>query len=169
MSVPEKEWKDAIQRAMTLHTVPEILEQNGVQVTGGRCKAVCHEGTHLTAKVSDELYYCFKCNKRMNVIDLTMHFNACSFRRAVEILGGTRELTPEERERAEEKARLAESAAKERSAFEKEFHHWNTIKRFYKSLLDEVPEMTPESAHWYALYRWADEKVAECFQKYPEK
>lgn len=70
-------------------TVPEILGRQGVQVRNGRCRAVCHEGTHYTAKVSRELYHCFKCGHSMDVFDLTMHFNNCDFKAAIELLGGS--------------------------------------------------------------------------------
>lgn len=72
-----------------MNAVPDILMQYGVQVRRGRCKAICHNGKHYTAKVSDELYYCFKCSKSMDVFDIVMHFNNCDFKTAFELLGGT--------------------------------------------------------------------------------
>lgn len=74
------------------HTVPEILNQYGVQVKRGRCKAICHESrmqNAQNAKVSDGLYYCFPCDKTMDIFDITMHFNHCDFWTAFELLGGT--------------------------------------------------------------------------------
>lgn len=79
--------KDEI-KAIT--TVPEILQRYGVEIKRGRCKAICHAGSHYTAKVSRDLYYCFKCNVNMDIFDLTMHFNNCDFRTAFELLGGSK-------------------------------------------------------------------------------
>jgi hypothetical protein len=70
-------------------SVPDVLNRYGVQVKRGRCKAICHDGKNYTAKVSDELYYCFKCDQCMNIFDITMHFNNCDFWTAFELLGGT--------------------------------------------------------------------------------
>lgn len=70
-------------------SVSDILIWYGVQVKRGRCKAICHDGKNYTAKVSDELYYCFKCDQGMDIFDITMHFNNCDFWTAFELLGGT--------------------------------------------------------------------------------
>lgn len=70
-------------------SVPEVLSRYGVYVKRGRCKSICHEGANYTAKVSDELYYCFKCDKSMDVFDIVMHFDYCDFWTAFELLGGT--------------------------------------------------------------------------------
>lgn len=72
-----------------MNTVPEVLARYGVQVKRGRCKSICHDGRHYTAKVSDELYHCFKCDKSMDVFDVVMHMDNCDFRTAFELLGGT--------------------------------------------------------------------------------
>ena len=69
--------------------VPEVLQRYGIQVKRGRCKAICHDGDNFTAKVSDDLYFCFKCNRQMDIFDITMHLNHCDFRTAFELLGGT--------------------------------------------------------------------------------
>ena len=70
-------------------TVSQVLNRYGVEVKRGRCKAICHQGDNYTAKISDDLYYCFKCNKGMDIFDITMHFNQCDFKTAMELLGGT--------------------------------------------------------------------------------
>ena len=70
-------------------SVPDILYRYGVSVRNGRCKAICHEGNNYTVKVSHGLYYCFKCNRSMDIFDITMHFNNCDFWTAFELLGGT--------------------------------------------------------------------------------
>lgn len=72
-----------------MNTVPEVLARYGIQVKRGRCKAICHDGKHYTAKVSDELYYCFKCSRSMDVFDLVMYMDNCDFKTAFELLGGT--------------------------------------------------------------------------------
>lgn len=69
-------------------SVPDILARYGVEVKRGRCKAICHDGKKYTAKVSDDLYYCFKCNVNMDIFDIVMHFDNCDFRTAYELLGG---------------------------------------------------------------------------------
>lgn len=78
--------KEALKATIS---VPDILIRYGVQIKRGRCKSICHQGKNYTAKVSDELYYCFKCNQSMDIFDLVMHFENCSFWTAFEILGGT--------------------------------------------------------------------------------
>lgn len=81
--------KDEI-KAIT--TVPEVLQRYGVEVKRGRCKPICHEPRMhdaKNAKVSDGLYYCFPCDKTMDIFDITMHFNNCDFWTAFELLGGT--------------------------------------------------------------------------------
>lgn len=77
------------EEVKAMNTVPDVLMRYGVEVKRGRCKAICHAGTHYTAKVSDELYYCFKCNKSMDVFDIVMHFSNCDFQTAFELLGGS--------------------------------------------------------------------------------
>jgi hypothetical protein len=75
------------------HTVLEILNQYGIKVNRGRCKAICHDGKKYTAKVSDNLYFCFKCNRNMDIFDIVMHFTNCDFWTAFESLGGTEEIS----------------------------------------------------------------------------
>ena len=70
-------------------TVSDVLSRYGIQVKHGRCKAICHEGKNYTAKVSQGLYYCFKCGQSMDIFDITKHFNYCDFWTAFELLGGT--------------------------------------------------------------------------------
>lgn len=76
------------EEVKAMNTVPEILMRYGVEVKRGRCKAICHDGKKYTAKVSDDLYYCFKCNEAMDVFDIVMYINNCDFRTAFELLGG---------------------------------------------------------------------------------
>ncbi len=71
------------------NTVSSVLSKHGIHVKNGRSKAICHDGKNYTAKVSDTLYYCFKCNKSMDIFDSTIHFNHCDFWTAFELLGGT--------------------------------------------------------------------------------
>lgn len=85
-----EERKEAI-RATT--SVIDVLSRYGVQVKRGRCVPICHEPRikkAQNAKVSDELYHCFPCNKSMDIFDITMHFNNCDFWTAFELLGGTK-------------------------------------------------------------------------------
>lgn len=77
------------EEVKVMNTVPDILNRYGVQVKHGRCKAICHSGDGYTAKVSRYLYYCFKCNRSMDIFDITMHFNNCNFTGAMELLGGS--------------------------------------------------------------------------------
>lgn len=77
------------EEVKAINTVPEILMRYGVEVKRGRCKSICHDGKHYTAKVSEELYFCFKCSKSMDVFDIVMHMDNCDFRTAFELLGGT--------------------------------------------------------------------------------
>ena len=72
-----------------MNTVPDVLMRYGIQVKRGRCKSICHEGKHYTAKVSNDLYYCFKCSQSMDVFDIVMHMDNCDFKTAFELLGGT--------------------------------------------------------------------------------
>lgn len=81
MLVTKEELKEIV-------SVPEVLQRYGVHIKGGRCKAICHDGKNYTAKVSDKLYYCFKCNKSMDIFDIVMHFNSCDFYTAFLLLGG---------------------------------------------------------------------------------
>jgi peptide methionine sulfoxide reductase MsrB len=73
-------------------TVPDVLSRYGIEVKRGRCTPICHEPrihNAKNAKVSDGLYYCFPCDKTMDIFDITMHFNNCDFWTAFELLGGT--------------------------------------------------------------------------------
>lgn len=74
-------------------TAQETLTKYGVIIKNGRCKSICHSGHNYTAKVSDQLYYCFKCSRYMDVFDITMHFNQCNFKTAMEILGSANSFT----------------------------------------------------------------------------
>ena len=75
-------------------SVPDILYRYGIQVKQSRCIPFCHVPSrsnikNRSAKVSDGLYYCFVCNRSMDIFDITMHFNNCDFWTAFELLGGT--------------------------------------------------------------------------------
>lgn len=70
-------------------SIPSILNQYGVSMKRGRCRSICHNDPNYTAKISDSLYFCFVCNKAMDIFDITMHFNNCDFWTAFELLGGT--------------------------------------------------------------------------------
>lgn len=72
-----------------MNTAPEVLMRYGIQVKRGRCKSICHDGKNYTAKVSNDLYYCFKCSQSMDVFDIVMHMDNCDFKTAFELLGGT--------------------------------------------------------------------------------
>ena len=85
--------KDGIESVKLNNSCVDILERYGIQVRGGRCKAICHQGNRYTAKVSHDLYYCFKCDKCMDVFDITMHFTGCDFSEAYEILGGEEKMS----------------------------------------------------------------------------
>ena len=84
-----EERKEALKVTLS---VPDILSRYGVEVNRGRCKAICHE-TRMrgakNAKVSEGLYYCFVCDKSMDIFDIEMHFSHCDFWTAFELLGGT--------------------------------------------------------------------------------
>jgi DNA primase len=82
------EYKTRIEQIKITTTVPDVLRSYGVDVKRGRCKAICHDGYNYTAKVTNETYYCFKCNESMDIFDITMHFNHCDFNTAFELLGG---------------------------------------------------------------------------------
>lgn len=77
------------EEVRAMNSVPDVLMRYGVQVKRGRCKSICHEGKNYTAKVSDDLYFCFKCNEAMDVFDIVMHMDNCDFKTAFELLGGT--------------------------------------------------------------------------------
>lgn len=71
-----------------INTVPDVLSRYGVMTKRDRCIPFCHDSKNYNAKVSNGLYYCFVCNKSMDIFDITMHFNHCDFLTAFEILGG---------------------------------------------------------------------------------
>ena len=77
------------EEVKAMNNVPDVLARYGVEVKRGRCKAICHDGKNYTAKVSNDLYYCFKCSKPMDIFDIVMHMDNCDFRTAFEFLGGT--------------------------------------------------------------------------------
>lgn len=70
-------------------TVPQVLQQYGIEVKRGRCKGFCHDGKDLNVKVTNDFYYCYVCGKGMDIFDITMELNHCDFRTAFELLGGT--------------------------------------------------------------------------------
>ncbi len=70
-------------------SVSEVLQHYGVHIKNGRCKSICHDGKNYTAKVSNKLYFCFKCNKPMDIFDIVMHFDDCDFYTAFQTLGGS--------------------------------------------------------------------------------
>lgn len=130
-------------------TVPNVLRQYGVEVKRGRCKAICHHGDNYTAKVSDELYYCFKCNKSMDIFDITMHFNQCDFKTAFELLGGF--------ERPSFKAYLAANRAKNiqeqsRIQDEKNRAYLRKIRAYITAYRNLIAESEPLSDLWCYCY-----------------
>lgn len=140
MTREEIEEKREVLRATI--SIPDILSRYGVQVRHGRCKAICHEGKNYTAKISHDLYYCFKCNKRMDIFDITMHFNNCDFWTAFELLGGTEK--PSFTAQREAKAALKERQdriikAKKEKAELKRIRAYITA---YRQLIDTVDPFT---------------------------
>ncbi|MBE5968341.1 MAG: DNA primase [Lachnospiraceae bacterium] len=132
-----EERKEAIKATVT---VPDILSRYGVRIKRGRCKAICHDGKNYTAKVSDELYYCFKCSRSMDIFDIEMHFNNCDFRTAFELLGGTEKPSFS----AARKAKLAKKERQARINKQKEIdHELRQIRMYidaYRNIIaDEVP------------------------------
>ena len=77
------------EEVKALNSIPDVLMRYGIEVKRGRCKSICHDGKHYTAKVSDGLYHCFKCGESMDIFDIVMHMDNCDFKTAFELLGGT--------------------------------------------------------------------------------
>jgi hypothetical protein len=70
-------------------SVPEVLARYGIEVKRGRCKGFCHNGKDLNAKVTNEFYYCYVCDKGMDIFEIVQYLDNCDFKAAFEILGGT--------------------------------------------------------------------------------
>lgn len=162
----EQLFKQKVAKAMRTHTVPEILENHGIEVIHGRCKSICHSGTKLTSKVSDDACYCFRCNKAFNVITLTQELDGCTFLEAVEKLAGN-ELTAEDVKAEKEAMTRAKKQKLAKESFDRKYKAWLQLKGFYKDLMDAAPDLTEEFAHWYSLYRAADSELEELLLKAP--
>lgn len=126
-------------------SVPEVLTRYGVQIKRGRCKAICHNGDNLTAKVSHGLYYCFKCNLAMDIFDITMHFNNCDFWTAFELLGGTKKPSFGAARKAKlARRRMQDTVAKQR----KIEHELKQIRMYIDAYRNIIAEEEPLSELW---------------------
>jgi len=119
-------------------SVMDILSRYGVQVKRGRCKAICHNGDNLTAKVSHGLYYCFKCNIGMDIFDITMHFNNCDFWTAFELLGGTEKPSFTATRKAKLARRTIQSRVDKQKKLENELRQIRMCITAYRNLIAEA-------------------------------
>lgn len=153
--------KDKIDAIKLNNSVADVLSQYGVRVVGGRCKAICHLGKRLTAKVSHDLYYCFKCDKSMDVFDITMHLTDCNFSEAYELLGGKEEVSFSTRVKVRQKQAKRDLELKRLR--KRELDHKENIMKItaYRAVIEEE---NPFSDAWcyaqnnlqYELYRLDD-------------
>jgi DNA primase len=131
------------------HSATEILGRYGIETKRGRCKSICHDGDNFTAKVSDDFYYCFKCDKSMDIFDITMHFNNCDFWTAFELLGGTEKpsfrtmvkANLARKEREQRIVRMGEKKARIRQI--------NTLITAYRNIIEEENRMSDLYAYCY--------------------
>lgn len=148
--------KDEIKATVS---VPEVLERYGVKVIHGRCRGICHEGKNLNAKVSRDFYFCYVCNKGMDIFDLTMHFNQCDFKTALELLGGTDKPSFKAKIKAKQAAKARERRIIERERLNAEIIRFEREIRAYSGLVAEAEPMSDEWCYYvnslqYQQYRF---------------
>lgn len=133
-------------------SVPEVLSRYSIEVKRGRCTPICHE-TRIrnakNAKISDEIYYCFPCNKTMDIFDITMHFNQCDFWTAFELLGGTEKpsftaVVKANKARREREKRIASELKKKA-----EIKHITMLITAYRNIIEEENRMSELYAYCY--------------------
>lgn len=140
--------KDEI-KAIT--TVPDVLRRYGTEVKRGRCKPICHSTSGYNAKVTDGLYYCFVCNRTMDIFDITMELNHCDFRTAFELLGGSEKPSFKatilaDKARREREQRLADELNKKAR-----MSHISNLITAYRSIMEEENRMSDLYA--YCLHK----------------
>lgn len=141
--------KDEI-KAIT--TVPAVLQQYGVDVKRGRCKAICHDTRiqkAMNAKVTDEFYYCFVCQKSMDIFEVTMHLNHCNFRTAFELLGGTEKPSYRATVLANKAKREREQRIVEERKKKAELERIATLITAYRNIIHEENRMSELYAYCY--------------------
>lgn len=77
-----------------LNPVPDVLKKHGISIRSGRCIPICHNSKRYNAKVSSDLYFCFVCDKKMDVFDIEQILSGCDFKTAFSLLGGDENPSP---------------------------------------------------------------------------
>lgn len=120
-----------------MNNVPDVLMRYGIQVKRGRCRSICHEGKHYTAKVSDELYHCFKCGKSMDVFDIVMYMDNCDFKTAFELLGGADKPSFRIVRRAKSARKARQTRIDKQREFDRELRRIHMYIDAYRSIISE--------------------------------
>lgn len=128
-----------------MNTVPEVLARYGVQVKRGRCKSICHDGRKYTAKVSDDLYYCFKCSQAMDIFDIVMFMDNCDFRTAFELLGGADKPSFRTVRKAKVAKRNRQIKVSKKQKYDRELKQINMYIDAYRNI---IAEESPFSDLW---------------------
>ena len=118
-------------------SVPEVLQRYGVHIKGGRCRAICHDGKRLTAKVSSQLYFCFKCDKAMDIFDIVQHFEHCDFYTAFLLLGGEEKPTFRTRVKTNQAKAKREAARKREQDKKDKLTRINLFIDTYRKIIRE--------------------------------
>lgn len=118
-------------------SVPEVLGKYGVEVRNGRCKSICHDGRRYTAKATRQLYFCFKCNRPMDIFDITMHFNHCDFRTAYLLLGGEEKPTFTTRVKARQARLRREKIKRQKQKKKEQLRKINLFIDVYRKIIRE--------------------------------
>jgi hypothetical protein len=119
-------------------SVPDVLSRYGVEVKRGRCRGFCHSGKDLNAKVTRNFYYCYVCDKGMDIFEIVQWFENCDFRTAFELLGGTEKPSFATYVKASQSKKRREME-KKRSQFNKA-NIWKTLLLIaaYRNLIAEA-------------------------------
>lgn len=77
--------KDEIKANRSLK---DVLRSYGVDIRNGRCRCFIHDGHDRNMSIFRNNAHCFVCGANVDVFKAVMHFENCTFKEALEKLGG---------------------------------------------------------------------------------
>ena len=128
------------EQIKALYSVSDILQKYGVNIVRGKALCPFHAEKTPSLSIKDDFCHCFGCGRHDDIFSLTMHFERCDFKTAIEILGGDKKPTLTAYRRS--KDIKAENERKKREREEKDQHYqavWNEWARLDKNKRDYAP------------------------------
>ena len=123
-------------------SVPEVLARYGIDARRGRCKGFCHSGKDMNAKVTRDFYYCYVCDKGMDIFEIVQWFENCDFKTAFELLGGSDKPSFTAYIKASQSKKRRESEKKRNHLKKEQLRKIQLLITAYRSLIAEAEPLS---------------------------